>query len=555
MTFDRRRCVVVCLAAACTRDEPAPPPIANEPVAAAPAAVPPKEPERAEPSPEPREDERAPARPRVAALDVVPVIRSRSELQLFEADDGAPFVAANVQIVRLPADGPVARELALSTGIAAPEVAPLVSWRATALGGRWPDSLHVVVEAEGESRWQTPQVYRLGESGWTRIDNLAPPLAWSYVDFSPWRDGDTLTLRTWAPLVTPTEDSGGAAFADLRDMLKAKAPRAFESLRDASTATPQLHGHEIIAFDSLPTGDVIALAGAHMLHWSPGAAEPKRIALAVPPRSAELEMVAADDAYLFDDRGLLHFDGTAWARVSVPADAGVAALALGDDGTLWVVTTASPGVDAKLLERRKGKEWRERRLPDVAFPGDAERRPAWWALRSRDGSEYVSAAVDRDRAADELAMVPVDVVVHGTAPWITARERSADTHDHWVVLHAEARGPVLDLADLETMRREALDAAPEVPFTGQEGCEVFVPIVGKPAGVRGKLARIALDEGATMLLLEVVRDGVPTIGVVLPNPPDTNLALVAAVQAALGKRMRPAICQDMIPRRQLARFP
>ncbi len=554
MTFDRHRCAVVCLAAACTRDEPAPPPVADAPTEVAPTPSPSKAVEE-KPEPPPPDDEPAPARPRVVALDAVPVIRSRSALQLFESDDGTPFVVANAHVVRLPAEGPIVQEPALLTGIAAPEVAAVVSWRATTLGGRWPDSLHMVVEAEGGARWQTPQIYRFATTGWTRIDNLAPPLAWSYVGFSPWRDGDTLTLRTWAPLVAPAEDGGAAAFGELRDMLRAKAPRAFESLRDASTGTPQLHGHEIAAFDSLPTGDVIAISGAETLHWSPGATEPRRVALAVPSRSAKLEMFGPADAYLLDDRGLLHFDGTAWARVSVPADAGVDALALSDDGTLWMVAAAIPGGDPKLLERRANGAWRDRALPDVAFPADAQPRPNWWAVHNRDGTEYVGASIERERAADELAMVPVDVVVAGDALWITARERAADTDDHWVLLHDVARGPVIELPDLETMRREALDAAPEVPFDGQEGCEVFVPIDGKAKGLRGKLAGVELPESATMLLLEVVRDGKPAVGVVLPNDATTNLELVASLQKALGKKMRPAICQDMVPRRQLARFP
>jgi hypothetical protein len=80
-------------------------------------------------------------------------------------------------------------------------------------------------------------------------------------------------------------------------------------------------------------------------------------------------------------------------------------------------------------------------------------------------------------------------------------------------------------------------------------------IAGAHAAVRRKLAGVELDESATMLLLEVVRDGKPALGVLLPNDAATNLTLVPSLQKALGKRMLPPICQDMIPRRQLARFP
>jgi hypothetical protein len=503
-----------------------------------------------------------PSSPRaeVVALELHPVIRSRSALQLFETTDGTHFVVANVEAIRLPGEGPLARERRFLAGLAEPGTPPTISWRATAFGGRWPEALHMVVEIEGNERWLTPQVYRFTDSAWEELDNTEPPLAWSWVDFSPWRDRDTLTLRAWAPVVAPTEAEAGeaAGHAAIRDALSAKAPRTFETPSGAATSTPQVHGHTIAAFDSLPTGDVIAVSGSQTLHWSPGAAEPRSVTLDPPPRAAKLEMFAPDDAYLLDERGLRHFDGSAWATIPVPGDAGVQALVRAPDRTLWMVTTPSTVRASKLLEWTPDAVWRERTLPDLAFPGDAAIHADYFAIAGR--GDYLPAPMDRERAAQELQLVPVDVSIAGDALWITAREIDSDTDDHWALLHTASRGAVLELPDLETMRRELIDIGPEIPFAGQAGCEVFVPIAvprvaGSHADVQRKLADVELDESATMLLLEVERRGKPALGVVLPRGVDTDATLLAALRKALGKRMRTPICQDTIPRRQLARFP
>ncbi|HET6582164.1 MAG TPA: hypothetical protein VFG69_01930 [Nannocystaceae bacterium] len=553
MTFVQRSIAVALAACGCRSGES--PPSAAQPTLEvhAPAALAPA-PER---EPEPTRAEPMPVAADVVPLELYPVIRSRSPLQLFDTADGTHFAVANVEAIRLPAVGPIAREQRFLAGLVAPGAPPTVSWRASVFGGRWPHALYMVVEVEGGERWLTPQVYRFAEAGWEQIDNTAPPLAWSWVGVSPWRDRESLALRTWAPIVAPAEDERGSAagHAQIRDALAAKAPRAFELASGAAASTPELQGHSIAAFDSLASGDVIAVSGAQTLHWSPGESAPRSVPLATPPNGAKLEMFAADDAYLLDARGLRHFDGASWTTIAVPDDAGVDALARTGNGSLWMVTA---GATRKLLERTAGADWHERPLPDLAFPGDAIAHADYFALTG--SGDYVPAPIDRERAARELQLVAVDVAAAGDALWIVARELHSDTDEHWALLHTVARGAVLELPDLETMRRELLDLGPDEPFAGQIDCEVFVPIaVPRVAGphhdVQRRLAGVELPEGATMLLLEVERRGKRALGVVLPSGVETDGSLLAALRKALGKRMRTPICRDTIPRRQIARFP
>jgi hypothetical protein len=500
----------------------------------------------------------------VAPLELHPVIRSRSALKLFETDDGTHFVVANVEAIRLPLRGPIARDRKFLAGLADPGPYPTESWNATVLGGRWPHSLYMVVETESRDSWRTPQVYRFAGSSWEAIDNTQPPLAWSWVGVSPWRDRQTLALRTWAPMISPSEGDDGRlqGHAAIRDLLLAKAPRAFEPLVGADPSAPELHGHKIAVFDSLPSGEVIAVSAAQTLHWSAGETSPRVVTLDAPPRAAKLEMFAADDAYLLDERTLLHFDGTAWTPIDVPRGAGVSALARGSDKTVWVVTDSASS-DPRLLEWRPDATWRERTLPGLAFPGDAERRAEYWAIGGRDGgdsTDYVPEPMSRDVAARELPLVPIDVAVHGDALWITAAEPDDPSSEHWALFHSVSRGAVVELPDLETMRRELVDMGPEVAFAGQDDCEVFVPIsvrsvAGPHLDLQRKLADVLLEDDATMLLLEVQRDGKRAIGVVLPNGAEINWTLVESLRKALGRRMGTPLCQDTIPRRQLARFP
>lgn len=559
MTIAHKGSVVVFAACACSAGEPAPAAARPTIEVTTPAVLAPPPELASPPEPEPEPEPRGPVA-RMLPLELHPVIRSRSPLQLFETTDGTHFVVANVEAIRLPGVGPIARERRFLAGLADPGPPPPISWRAAAFGGRWPHALHMVVETEGNERWLTPQVYRFADTGWERLDNTAAPLAWSWLDFSPWRDRGTLTLRTWAPMIASVGDDSGslAGHAAIRDALLAKAPRAFEVVSATTASTPELHGHTIAAFDSLPTGDAIAVSGAQTLHWGAGELAPRIVALDPPPHAAKLEMLAPDDVFLFDAHGLRHFDGTMWVKIQVPDGAAVQALARAADSTLWMVTSAGSARTSKLIEWTREADWRERTLPEVAFPSDAAPHADYFAVTGR--GDYVPAPIDRERAAWTLQLVPVDVAAQGSGLWIAARERDSDTDDHWVLLHTTPRGPVIELPDLETMRRELIDLGPDLPFAGQADCEVFVPIaVSRVAGqhhdVQRKLAGVELGEGVTMLLLEVEHKGKRVLGVVLPRGVETDGTLLAALRKALGTRMRPPICQDTIPRRQLARFP
>src|SRR5688572_9510007 len=127
MTFPYRSLAFV-LACACSSAEPSPP---AAPTKSEPATV------TTEPTAPARTSARAapPAPPsatvdEVVALELHPVILSRSALQLFESDDGTHFVVGNVEAIRLPGVGPIARQRRSLAGLAAPGMPPTVTWRA-----------------------------------------------------------------------------------------------------------------------------------------------------------------------------------------------------------------------------------------------------------------------------------------------------------------------------------------------------------------------------------------------------------------------------------------
>jgi hypothetical protein len=405
---------------ACPSGEPAPAPASNEvAVEAAPSieAAPPVEaapPAIAEPAP----------------IELHPVIRSRSRLQLFEIDDGTLFAVANVELVRLPATGPLTREPRFLTGLADPGFTLTMSWHTTALTGRWPDDLQMQVEIAHESNGDTDGdtdgwseergSYRFGADGWTQVE-----------------PGQPLVPKPAAPMVRTT------------------------------------------------------------------------------------------------------------------------------DGREWKVEDT--GGHATLVARNAGGTWREQPLPEVSFPRDAEPRAEYWAILGRyEGGavEYVFEPEDPAEAVEAQPLAAVAVAAAGDALWVVAQARDDDNGDHWVLLHTSPRGDVLELPDPETMRREMVDRRPPQRFTGNEKCDVFVPlqvtsVQGDHQKLRNELAAVKMPREviATMLLLEVEQDGAPALGIVLPNAAKTNRTILAGLRRKLGNRVGPPLCQDMIPRRELQRFP
>jgi hypothetical protein len=182
--------------------------------------------------------------------------------------------------------------------------------------------------------------------------------------------------------------------------------------RDAGT--PRLDGLSVAAFASLASGHVIAVAGGSTLHWSPGAAAPRRVELATAGERPRIEMFAPDDAWLFDADGLQHYDGASWTAVEIPGASAVSSLARTADATIWVV--AQGDLRTVLYERGKSGPWRARTLTDLA-PSHG----------------------DDDTAALPVRLAPIEVASRGDTLWITAASDAYDDDGYWALLRAGPR--------------------------------------------------------------------------------------------------------------------
>jgi len=496
--------------------------------------------------------------PTTRTLALFPVVRGRSALHLFETTDGTLFVTANAQPIRVTEGGPLVREPRFLDGIADPGQLAMVDWHASMLGGRWPDRMHMVVEADGD-RWSArPAVYRFTGNAWSRIANVEGILMWSYRDITPWTDGTMLTLRSHR--ATHAEEEGDdwseAQRQKMERALAKAAPREFETLGGSAPNVPSFGEHNVRAFASLPSGDAVTIGDRSMLWWGGDQRKPSKVLLAREPvDEPRLVMRSANDIWMYDGAGLQHFDGTAWSEVETPKDTAVASFAIGTDGKAWLVHGQAyrwSADDNVLFEREDGGAWTQVELPALEFPGDAEPQIDYW------GDAHDAEPIDRAALEEKHPLVPIQVVARKDGLWLVARGPEAgDMGDfRWALLHTRDRGAALEVPDPETMRRELIDRLPDVPFTGRKDCDVFVPVAvddvaGDHQALRAELGKISLPAEGGMALLEVVHDGKPEIGVMIRSYIDKKVAkqVVAALKGPLGTRMGKPICQPMLGKR------
>jgi len=496
-------------------------------------------------------------------LDLHPVVRSRSPLRMFTTTDGSLFAVANVEAIRIPDTGPIVREPRWLAGLADPGELRGVRWTTTALGGRVPDGLFMVVETQSERAGERADVYRFGGAAWKRQPNAQRGLAWMYREFSPWREDGTLALREWRLADSSAADElSEAKWSAIQAAIAKATPRTFEVLGAKAASPPRFGEVTMLAFASLSTGDVVAVAGGNSLHWTPGTTEPRRLAIGgMLPSAPRLQMLAADDVWMYDAHGLRHFDGTAWSEVATPKELAVVGFArIGT--TDWLVHGERWAWDADanaLYQRVDGGDWQQQALPAIPFPADAGRQ-------FRDWATYEVRETDAGEGRVRQPLVAMDVHVHAGEPWITARGPAwdLDTNQYrWALLHPKDRGEPLEIPDPETMRRELIDRRPDVPFTGKKACEVFVPIVvddvaGEHEDLQSELAGVALPTGGRMALLEVVRAGAPAIGLAVSvdpgNAPRVAKEIVTAVREAIGPRAGKPVCRLSIPTRVLGEW-
>jgi hypothetical protein len=505
------------------------------------------------------------ATPPVATPKLFAVVRGETKLQLFVGSDDALFVTVNAEPIRIPDEGPLVREPRLVAGIADPGMMGMLDWRTTALGGRWPDALHMTVEADGE-RWSArPGVYRFDGNTWESIANVKGRLAWMYTGFGPSTDGTTLALRGWVPADREGEDEGDwdeAAANAITKSIERAAPRELEVLGGKGGKGPRFGEATVLAFASLPTGDVVAIAGSEGMHWTPGATTPQRHPIdGGAPSGPRLQMNAPDDVWMVDPTGARHFDGKAWTEVDVPGEAPVIAVATTSDQRTWIVQGdrfAYSADDNELHVREGAGEWREVELPSLEFPSDAQPRFDYYGT---NGLEPADAA----QIGAKQPLVAMDVRARGAELWLVARgPDTAPSEGHrWALLHTKDRGSVLEVPDPETLRREMLDARPDERYRGTRNCEVFVPltttdVAGPNDDLRELLRKVELPEGATMELVEATHHGKPALGVRVPHDFSTSTTttkkLTTALEKALGERAADPICKPMLIRRALERW-
>jgi hypothetical protein len=548
----------ILLVGACTPVEPAP--AAREAAPSEPAPLEPTKPGTPAPISTPPV-----ATPSVTTPRLFPVVRGDTKLQLFVTSDDSLFVTANAEPIRIPDEGQIDREPRFVAGIADPGMMGMLDWRTTAFGGRWPDSLHMTVEADGE-RWAArPGVYRFNGNAWEPIANVKGRLAWMYTGFGPSTDGGTLALRGWVPADREGEDEtewDEAGANAITKMLERAAPHELEIIGGKGGKGPRFGAATVLAFASLPTGDVVAIAGGESLHWTPGAAEPQKHPIdGGPPSWPRLQMNAPDDVWMGDPTGFRRFDGKAWTEVDVPRDSQVTAVATTSDGRTWIVQGdryAYSADDNDLYVREGSGEWREVALPALEFPSDGQPRFDYYGTRDLEPGDPTQIGVKNP-------LVAMDVRARGAELWIVARGPAlASSEGHrWALLHTKDRGPALELPDPETLRREMLDGRPDQKYSGTRNCEVFVPltttdVAGSHDDVRELLRKVELPEGSTMELVEATHHGKPTLGVLVPHDYSTSTTatkkLVAALAKALGERASAPICKPMQIRRPLERW-
>lgn len=180
-------------------------------------------------------------------------------------------------------------------------------------------------------------------------------------------------------------------------------------------------------------------------------------------------------------RGFLwRHDGAAWTSVALPDPAAVASVALGTDGTLWIVSRSSSRI--QLWSRPRAGMWEK-----VAVDGDPE---SVWALRS--GDVWVTTAAGQLLTRSS----PREVISwDGTAcKPVHARVPAVKECPELFV----AMGRAGDEADLPDVRR-ALAAQPELAglvrlgVTDEGGEKTWVArIAVEQAGMRTGDARLAL---------------------------------------------------------------
>jgi hypothetical protein len=495
------------------------------------AEAPAKEPELAEPEPEPmfhpvakvvpsEHDERAP------------------HFRVFEAANGELFVSVGPQIVKLGDDGSFTRDVAWLEGIqtfderSSASISSLLSWDVVTAGGVWPEAFYITVSGEVGFRGghYTHRVYRRDSDRWVAMTTRGSAFFWFFDDIAPWKDGSVLALRGFEPVYRYKRGSEDAEEPTEASRRRAKAAIAAQKpiiVIQGRAKAPNLGRREIVGIDALASGEMVAVVRGSKpiaVHYDSGSG--RAIDRPLPAdllQDADVLLESATRAWVYGyvettssiAPYLARFDGEAWQRDTPPGckDIGIGSLSRSPEGDLWAVCGFGP--DDPVFEPEALGLWLR--------PADAD---AW----------------EEVKLPDEAA--PIEVLARGR-------------DDVWVggtmLLHTKPRARVEEVPGYTGMWLDIHERRDPTPaFSCDEGT---ILIEGSPkeahADLVAKLGGVFADSGGVgSALVEVEFRGEPRLA--FQHHTAGERAVQERIREVLGKRMLDSYCLLREPTREIA---
>ncbi|PCC71797.1 hypothetical protein SAMN02745121_03149 [Nannocystis exedens] len=507
------------------------------------AAAPTASPAAAAGKPAEPDDDGATA-PRTVKLDLQPVATRRGPISLHRLGDGEVVLAGGVLLTRVDADGNLAQEAGLLSGLHPAE--PGAGWQVHALGGR-DDDLWLTVARGGDD--PAHRVYRRRENTWTAHEPDPDAPGAYYLDYATWPEGHAIALRMGgdgqAALVVLDDDGARPARPRLEVAGLSEAPRP---TRLAGLASGELFA-SVAAGPAGAEGQPGLQSG--MLRWGPTDATgifaplpglesraPKQVSALVESGG----QVLIGDGVEIDDEVVPYvagFDGTSWRLLDPPPARGaVVSLVETPEPALFAVVDEEGPADS-LWRIHAGGDWDvwERvELPPVQLAAGWfwDQEAGAWASEPAPAAGLVPSprAIGRD-AAGSLWVSAGLLLPDGTAS------------PHHAVLRSGPAAAPLALYDDGQIHAAQQDLLPrKAPRAGDPTCpQVYVhlytvsedsPEVGTPelrAALAGPLG--------SLLLGEVRSQGERQVGLLLAaGDYETHKAAIAGVAAKLRYRSR-----------------
>jgi hypothetical protein len=268
------------------------------------------------------------------------------------------------------------------------------------------------VTAEGALRIDRHLDAAIGRTAYAHATLVGdfPSDAWLVVEDTVGREGTEIALAHWEkshwrvmPMpeetlrVTPWKGHGllghvGRVEGKLHVFAGGAAPPRFD------------RSLEVAAFDALPDGTAVAVGtkAGHDDQWFAQSVDPagKPSALAPIPamNDPRVQVRGPNEAYAFTETTdgvlLLAWDGASWKPREVPRAPGIVALAVSDQGTLWLVPTPENGRGV-VWKQPQGGAWESMALPaDLTENGETVPFVAASLWVRNDADPWIAGTLD-----------------------------------------------------------------------------------------------------------------------------------------------------------------